>query len=83
MADFMGLMKQAAEFKSKMEAMQAELEALDAALGHPARPVAAVVGVVLGVLVPQLQIMISSATSASIASFFMPLSLMSGIALQE
>jgi len=29
MADFMGLMKQAAEFKSKMEAMQAELERLD------------------------------------------------------
>jgi DNA-binding YbaB/EbfC family protein len=28
MADFMGLMKQAAEFKSKMEAMQAELEHL-------------------------------------------------------
>jgi len=27
MADFMGLMKQAAEFKTKMEAMQAELEA--------------------------------------------------------
>ena len=27
MADFMGLMKQAAEFKSKMEALQAELEA--------------------------------------------------------
>jgi DNA-binding YbaB/EbfC family protein len=27
MADFLGLMKQAAEFKSKMEAMQAELEA--------------------------------------------------------
>jgi DNA-binding YbaB/EbfC family protein len=27
MADFMGLMKQAAELKSKMEAMQAELEA--------------------------------------------------------
>ena len=26
MADFMGLMKQAAEFKSKMEAMQAELD---------------------------------------------------------
>jgi len=26
MPDFMGLMKQAAEFKSKMEAMQAELE---------------------------------------------------------
>ena len=29
MADFMGLMKQAAEFKTKMEAMQAELERLD------------------------------------------------------
>ena len=29
MADFMGLMKQAAELKSKMEAMQAELERLD------------------------------------------------------
>ncbi len=29
MADFMGLMKQAAEFKSKMEAMQAELDRLD------------------------------------------------------
>jgi hypothetical protein len=29
MADFMGLMKQAAEFKSKMEAMQAELERLE------------------------------------------------------
>jgi nucleoid-associated protein EbfC len=28
MADFMDLMKQAAEFKSKMEAMQAELERL-------------------------------------------------------
>src|ERR1700722_862934 len=26
MADFMGLMKQAAEFKSKMESMQAELD---------------------------------------------------------
>jgi DNA-binding YbaB/EbfC family protein len=29
MADLMGLMKQAAEFKSKMEAMQAELERLE------------------------------------------------------
>ena len=29
MADFLGLMKQATEFKSKMEAMQAELEQLD------------------------------------------------------
>jgi nucleoid-associated protein EbfC len=29
MADFLGLMKQAAEFKSKMESMQAELEGLD------------------------------------------------------
>jgi DNA-binding YbaB/EbfC family protein len=29
MADFMGLMKQAAELKSKMEAMQAELERLE------------------------------------------------------
>ena len=29
MADFMGLMKQAAEFKSKIEAMQAELERLE------------------------------------------------------
>jgi nucleoid-associated protein EbfC len=29
MADFMGLMKQAAEFKSKMEAMQAELGRLE------------------------------------------------------
>jgi DNA-binding YbaB/EbfC family protein len=29
MADFMGLMKQAAEFKSKMEAMQAELDRLE------------------------------------------------------
>jgi len=29
MADFLGLMKQAAEFKSKMEAMQAELESLE------------------------------------------------------
>ena len=29
MADFLGLMKQAAEFKSKMEAMQAELEGLE------------------------------------------------------
>src|SRR3974390_2657526 len=29
MADFMGLMKQAAELKSKMEAMQAELEQLE------------------------------------------------------
>jgi len=29
MADFMGLMKQAAEFKSKMETMQAELERLE------------------------------------------------------
>src|SRR5687767_14193736 len=29
MADFLGLMKQAAELKSKMEAMQAELEASD------------------------------------------------------
>jgi nucleoid-associated protein EbfC len=29
MADFLGLMKQAAELKSKMEAMQAELERLD------------------------------------------------------
>ena len=29
MADFLGLMKQAAELKSKMEAMQAELEAIE------------------------------------------------------
>jgi nucleoid-associated protein EbfC len=29
MADFMGLMKQAAEFKSKMETMQAELDRLE------------------------------------------------------
>ncbi len=29
MADFMDLMKQAAEFKSKMEAMQAELERME------------------------------------------------------
>ena len=29
MADFMGLMKQAAELKSKMEAMQAELDAVE------------------------------------------------------
>jgi DNA-binding YbaB/EbfC family protein len=29
MADFLGLMKQAGEFKSKMEAMQAELEQLE------------------------------------------------------
>ncbi len=29
MADFFGLMKQAAELKSKMEAMQAELEAIE------------------------------------------------------
>jgi hypothetical protein len=29
MADFMGLMKQAAEFKSKMEAMQAELDRIE------------------------------------------------------
>jgi len=29
MADFLGLMKQAAELKSKMEAMQAELEKLE------------------------------------------------------
>jgi len=29
MTDFMGLMKQAAEFKSKMEAMQAELETIE------------------------------------------------------
>ena len=29
MADFMGLMKQAAELKSKMEAMQAELDTLE------------------------------------------------------
>ena len=29
MADFMGLMKQAAEFKSKMEAMQAELDQIE------------------------------------------------------
>ncbi len=29
MADFLGLMKQAAEFKSKMEAMQAELDRLE------------------------------------------------------
>jgi DNA-binding YbaB/EbfC family protein len=29
MADFLGLMKQAAEFKSKMEAMQAQLESLE------------------------------------------------------
>ena len=35
MPDFMGLMKQAAEFKSKMEAMQAELDsiAVDGAAG--------------------------------------------------
>jgi nucleoid-associated protein EbfC len=31
MPDFMGLMKQATEFKSKMEAMQAELERIDVA----------------------------------------------------
>jgi len=29
MADFLGLMKQAAELKSKMEAMQAELDQLE------------------------------------------------------
>jgi hypothetical protein len=29
MADFMGLMKQAAEFKSKMETMQAELDRIE------------------------------------------------------
>ncbi len=29
MADFMGLMKQAAEFKSKMEAMQSELDRIE------------------------------------------------------
>src|SRR5271154_3353209 len=29
MADFLGLMKQAAEFKTKMEAMQAELERIE------------------------------------------------------
>ena len=29
MADFLGLMKQAAEFKSKMEAMQAELDRVE------------------------------------------------------
>ena len=29
MADFLGLMKQAAELKSKMEAMQAELDAIE------------------------------------------------------
>ncbi|HEY1746501.1 MAG TPA: YbaB/EbfC family nucleoid-associated protein [Xanthobacteraceae bacterium] len=29
MADFLGLMKQAAEFKSKMEAMQAELDHIE------------------------------------------------------
>jgi DNA-binding YbaB/EbfC family protein len=29
MADFLGLMKQAAEFKSKMEAMQVELEKIE------------------------------------------------------
>ena len=29
MADFLGLMKQAAEFKSKMEAMQAELDQVE------------------------------------------------------
>jgi nucleoid-associated protein EbfC len=29
MPDFMGLMKQAAEFKSKMEAMQAELDGIE------------------------------------------------------
>jgi len=29
MADFLGLVKQATEFKSKMEAMQAELEQLE------------------------------------------------------
>jgi nucleoid-associated protein EbfC len=29
MADFLGLMKQAAEFKSKMEAMQAELDRIE------------------------------------------------------
>jgi DNA-binding YbaB/EbfC family protein len=29
MADFLGLMKQAAEFKSKMEAMQTELDAVE------------------------------------------------------
>ena len=40
MADFLGLMKQAAELKSKMEAMQAELERLEvegAAGANPAR----------------------------------------------
>ena len=31
MADFLGLMKQAAELKSKMEAMQAELERIEVA----------------------------------------------------
>jgi DNA-binding YbaB/EbfC family protein len=31
MADFLGLMKQAAELKSKMEAMQAELDQIDVA----------------------------------------------------
>ena len=31
MADFLGLMKQAAELKSKMEAMQAELDQVDVA----------------------------------------------------
>jgi nucleoid-associated protein EbfC len=31
MADFLGLMKQATEFKTKMEAMQAELERMDVA----------------------------------------------------
>ena len=29
MADFLGLMKQAAELKSKMEAMQAELDSVE------------------------------------------------------
>ena len=29
MADFLGLMKQAAEFKTKMEAMQAELDHIE------------------------------------------------------
>ena len=29
MADFLGLMKQAAELKSKMEAMQAELDQME------------------------------------------------------
>ena len=37
MADFLGMMKQAAELKSKMEAMQAELERME--VEGAARPV--------------------------------------------